>query len=219
MSVISNDSYNWLICEGFSDKIYLDAYMQEEIVNKKLRIIPVCTASEVKNTYNRLSVLFDELKQGNQLKGKVFLLIDTDSNFIEFETQEQLESNLLCKRIVNVDADRNTILVKIKANPKSPNTDIEDALNGAIFQKTLLYFKNNGFQPELDFVEENDIEEISSCYAMNLRKTEELKLDVFFNGNNGNNKVMFANKYVEFLKNGNYLVPNWIMQIKGFFNK
>ncbi len=220
MSVISKeDSYNWLICEGFSDKIYLDAYLREEIDNKKLRIIPVCTASEVKNTYNRLQVLFEELRQGDQLKGRVFLLTDTDSNPVEFATQDNLESNLRCRRIVNVNAEKNTTLVKITANPKAPNTDIEDTLNGIVFQKALIYFKNNGFESILDFVTDNTIEEIPSEYALNLRINEKLQLDEFFNGNNGNNKVMFANKYVEILKNGHYVIPDWILSIKDFYNR
>lgn len=218
MSVISNDSYNWLICEGSSDKIYLDAYLQDEIKNKRLRIIPVCTASEVKNTYNRLQVLFDELRQSNQLKGKVFLLIDTDSNPVEFTTQENLESNLLCRRIVNQDDKRCTALVKISANPKAPNTDIEDALNGSIVQKVLLYFKNNGYELELEFVSETaDIEEVASYYALNLRQTEKMQLDAFLNGNSGNNKVMFARKYVEIMASGTYEIPGWITEIKNFF--
>ena len=219
MSVISNDSYNWLICEGSSDKIYLDAYLQEEIKNKRLRIIPVCTASEVKNTYNRLQVLFEELRQGNQLKGKVFLLIDTDSNPVEFATQDNLESNLLCRRIVNKDHERTTALVRIMEYPKAPNTDIEDALNGAVCHKALLEFKNNGHESELSFVSENnEIEEVASYYALDLRQTEKMQLDAFLNGNNGNNKVLFANKYVDILKAGSYNVPGWITEIKEFFN-
>ena len=219
MSVISRDSYNWLICEGSSDKIYLDAYLKNEIDLKKLRIIPVCTASEVKNTYNRLQVLFEELRQGNQLKGKVYLLIDTDANPIEFPTNDNLENNLLCRRIVNNDNDRTTSLVKITASPKAPNTDIEDVLNGVAFHKTLLELKKNGFDSELDFVTENDeIEEVASYYALDLRPTERKQLDVFFNGNNGNNKVIFARQYVEVLSKESYKTPNWISEIKHFFN-
>ncbi|MBO7607153.1 MAG: AAA family ATPase [Paludibacteraceae bacterium] len=219
MSVISNDSYNWLICEGSSDKIYLEAYLQDEITNKRLRIVPVCTASEVKNTYNRLQVLFDELRQGSQLKGKVFLLTDTDTNPLEFNTQENLETHLLCRRIVNIDNNRNTVLVKINSGPKAPNTDIEDALNGIAFQKALLDLKNNGYETELKFISETEeAEDIPSYYALDLKQSQKTQLDTFFNGNNGNNKVLFANKYVEIMKAGNYSVPNWILEIKNFFN-
>lgn len=219
MSVISNDSYNWLICEGSSDKIYLEAYLQDEITNKRLRIVPVCTASEVKNTYNRLQVLFDELRQGSQLKGKVFLLIDTDANPLEFDTQDKLEANLLCRRIVNINDERDTVLVKINSGPKAPNTDIEDALNGVIFQKALIDLKKNGYETDLNFISETEeAEDIPSYYALDLRQSQKTQLDTFFNGNNGNNKVLFANKYVDIMKEGNYTVPNWIVEIKNFFS-
>lgn len=219
MSVISNDSYNWLICEGSSDKIYLDAYMQDVIRNKKLRIIPVCTASEVKNTYFRLQVLFDELRQSGQLKGKVFLLIDTDANPIEFATQDNLESNLLCRRIVNISNENRTALVKINASPKAPNTDIEDVLNGIVFQKALLDLKNNGHETELGFIPETEESaDIPSYFALDLKQSQKTQLDAFFNGDNGNNKVLFANKYVDIMKVGDYTVPNWIVEIKNFFS-
>lgn len=217
MSVISEHPYNWIICEGSSDKIYFDTYFKEEISDKNLRIIPVCTASEVKNTYNRLKVLFDELKSNGQLKGKVFLLTDTDANPIEFDTEDNLELNLRCRRIVNSKKD--TMLVKIMSNPKGPNTDIEDALNGLVFFKTLLYFKNNGYETALSFIsEDSNIEEYSSYYALDLRDSERNLLDTFFNENKGNNKVLFAEKYIEILNSENYKIPNWINEIKSFFN-
>lgn len=89
---------------------------------QKLRIIPVCTASEVKNTYGRLAVLFSEIK--DKLAGKVFLLIDTDRQPIEFDTQDGLEAHLQCRRIVNDEKEKRTKLVKIQAALKAPNTDI-----------------------------------------------------------------------------------------------
>jgi len=215
MSVLSEDRYNWIICEGSSDKIYLDAYLKKEIDDKKLRIIPVCTASEVKKTYLRLSVLFDELK--SNLKGKVFLIIDTDASPIEFDTVDNLENNLLCRRIVNEPSSKMTKLVKIKSSPKAPNTDIEDALNGKIFNKSLLWFKNQE-SPFLDFIKDTDIEEIASAYAMDLRPSDSMKLDNFFNENKGNNKVLFAQKYIELMQQNN-VIPSWIQEIKEYFNK
>ena len=215
MSTINSgeDCYNWLICEGSSDKIYLEAYLSEEIQNKKLRIIPVCTASEVKNTYSRLSVLFSEIK--DKLVGKVFLLIDTDRSPVEFDTQDGLDTHLMCRRIVNDEQEKQTKLVKIKAAPKAPNTDIEDALNGKIFNQTLLTFKNQN-EGLLDFLIDEEKPEVPSYFAMNLRPAERDKLDEFFNANDGNNKVLFAKKYVELLQPEN-IVPSWVQQIKNYF--
>lgn len=215
MSTINTggNCYNWLICEGSSDKIYLETYLSKEIRDKKLRIIPVCTASEVKNTYERLSVLFSEIK--NKLIGKVFLLIDTDRQLVEFDTKNELETHLQCRRIINNEKGKQTELVKIKASPKAPNTDIEDTLNGAIFHQALLWFKNNG-EELLDFIPEEEKPESPSYFAMDLRPGEREKLDKFLSANNGNNKVLLAKKYIELLKPEN-AIPCWIQQIKDYF--
>ena len=54
-SIIRDDCYNWILCEGSSDKIYLSAYLKEEIAHKRLRIIPVCKASEIKKCMKTLA--------------------------------------------------------------------------------------------------------------------------------------------------------------------
>mgnify|MGYP000111963693 FL=1 len=209
-----DNCYNWLICEGSSDKVYLEAYLAKEIHDKKLRIIPVCTASEVKNTYGRLAVLFSEIK--DKLAGKVFLLIDTDRQSVEFDTQDGLETHLQCRRIVNDEKKKRTELVKIQAALKAPNTDIEDTLNGKIFHQALLWFKDQG-EVLLDFIPAEEKPESPSYFAMDLRPGEREKLDEFFNANNGNNKVLFAKKYVELLQPENN-IPDWIQSIKDYFS-
>lgn len=216
MSTINtgDNCYNWLICEGSSDKIYLEAYLAKEIQDKKLRIIPVCTASEVKNTYGRLAVLFSEIK--DKLAGKVFLLIDTDRKPIEFDTKDGLEAHLQCRRIVNDEKKKRTELVKIQAALKAPNTDIEDTLNGKIFHQALLCFKDKG-GTLLDFIPKEEKPESPSYFAMDLRLGEREKLDELFNANNGNNKVLFAKKYVELLQPENN-IPDWIQSIKDYFS-
>lgn len=214
MSVICDDEYNWLICEGSSDKIYLDAYFHEEIISRKLRIIPVCTASEVKNIYKRLSILFDELK--GQVKGKVFLLIDTDASPLEFDTADNLEKNLRCRRIVNDTGAKLTKLVKVQSSPKAPKTDIEDVLNGKVFNTALLHFKSEG-EELLAFIDDSEKDEIPSYFAMDLKPSEGQSLDDFFNANTGLNKVLFAKKYVELLAGS--INPSWIDEIAEYFNK
>lgn len=207
-------NYNWLICEGSSDKIYLDKYLADEIENKKLRIIPVCSASEVKNAYNQLAVSFASIDK-NIRRGKVFLLTDTDRQLVEFSTEDGLEGNLQCRRIVNDEVLSTAKLVNICANPKSPNTDIEDALNGKIFKQALLHFKEEGAE-SLNFLSEDAVEETASYFAMNLGPNDRPKIDAFLSENNGNNKVRFAQKYVELMRPDD-VVPDWIKEIKSYF--
>lgn len=219
MSLIGESKgFNWLICEGSSDKIYLDAYLQDLIKTRKLRIIPVCAASEVAKIYNRLRLLFDEVKES--LNGKVFLLIDTDSQSISIESDDKMDNFLRARRIVNDEQTKAAKLVHTKqnTNPKTPNTDIEDALEGKLFYDTLCSFKD---QYDLDFIDTISINEtksgLSSYYAMDLRPSEREKLDRFFNDHKGKNKVLFATQYVKLLTHNHNEEPKWINEIRQYF--
>ena len=210
-SAIRPNSYNWLICEGTSDKIYLEAYLSEELEKRKLRIVPVGGAKEVRRIYEHLYLAFEDLR--NELKGKVFLLVDSDNAFLDFETKDSFQQ-LSCKRIVNDNTKKETILVNNQFNIKK-KTDIEDALNGKLFHQTLLEFRTK--HSELSFMTEEEKEEIPSYYAMNLRIDEYDKLDQFFSKDNCENKVAFARLYVEKMKRGVFKAPQWIEEIKKFF--
>ena len=185
--------------------------MKHEIENKRLRIIPVCKASEIKKMYEHLSIAIDELK--DNVKGKVYMLTDTDAQLLEYKTNDGLETRIICRRIVN--EGNITRLVKIMANPKSPKTDIEDALNGRLFHQVLLKFKPAN--DELSFVDEQAREETSSYSTLNLRISEYEKMDLFFSKNQGKNKVLFANEYVAAMQTGQFKTPEWIDEIKRFF--
>lgn len=210
-SILSPAKYNWLICEGTSDKIYLETYLKELVDDNKLRIVPVGGAKEVRRIYEHLYLAFEDLR--SSINGKVFLLVDTDSSFLDFETKDSF-SQLRCKRIVNDLTKKETLLVNNNANPKT-KTDIEDALNGKLFNRTINTFKYNNV--ELTFVENGEKEESPSYFAMNLRPSDYNLLDTFFSKNKNENKVLFAQKYVELLPQDDYVIPAWIREIKEFF--
>jgi predicted ATPase len=212
-SVINKEiHYNWLICEGSSDKIYLEYYLKDEIRNSRLRIIPVSGLGEVEKIYKQLYLAFSDLK--NDVYGKVFLLGDTDTQLHTFDTRKT--NNLECKRIVKDDNLEEVRLVEMNSNITG-KTDIEDALNGKAFKLVLNQFKKG--EEELAFLDEMVAEEKASYYAMNLPPSNYKKLDLFFSKNKNENKVLFAKAYVEELTKGNYRIPSWILDIKGFFNK
>ena len=222
-SVSNATAYNWLICEGSTDKVYLAHYLHHLVANNKLRIIPVASAKEVKNIYNRLAVLFEEFTESAykaELKGKVFLLTDTDTSLLEFKTLDRLEANLRCRRIVNIDKQgkKDATLVKIMDGIKGPNTDIEDALNGRVYHKTLLKLRNEaGWQ--LDFLQEETVDENSSLYALDLRPSEKKEVDDLLNMNHGANKEVFAYTYIEIDRAGSYAIPGWITEIVTYFQE
>lgn len=214
-SIVSENSYNWLICEGSSEKIYLNYYLSDLVKNNRLRIVPVGGAPEIKKIYNLLSSSYDdfkqELKNGN--KGKVFLLSDTDEKVVDYVVAKN-SPNLQCKRVVNSTDKQDTILVDIDSNHLVP-TEIEDILNGKVFHKTLIEFKNE-HSDVLYFIDENDdIGETASRFALDLKNSEYRKLDEFFNRENI--KFAFAEKYCEISSQSNYITPKWIKEIEKFF--
>lgn len=209
-SLIADDYYNWIICEGSSDKIYLSAYFDDLIREKHLRILPAGAAKEVKKLYYHLAVSLEELK--SSAKGRVFMLTDTDMELVTFKTDYPVGNKLICQRLVNHDGD--TKLVDIGSNLVVP-TEIEQTLNGRVFYKTLLDFRPDN--DELAFIDSiTDVPEIPSGYALNLRQSDSDSLDQFFNKNSGHNKIAFANSYVAHMHEGEYSIPNWIQEIRNF---
>jgi predicted ATPase len=206
-STVREQPYNWIICEGSSDKIYLEQYFKDIKENINLRIIPVGGAREISRIYRYLSTSYEDFKTA--IKGKILLISDTDIELVEYDTQDY--PNLICKRIVNTDNDHETKLVGIKSNPKSPKTEIEDVLNGKLFYKTLKEFKQQ-YPDLLAFVNDTDSpSEIPSYFALDLKISERAKLDEFFDKDD--KKYEFAKKYVD-LFSDQYLVPDWIQQVK-----
>lgn len=55
-SSMGDKPYNWLICEGSSEKIYFSKYFEDLINSKKLRIVPVGGAKEIKRLYPTLNL-------------------------------------------------------------------------------------------------------------------------------------------------------------------
>lgn len=211
-SVINDNYYNWLICEGSSDKVYLEAYLKIS----KLRIVPVCGCSEVEKIYNHLSIALSDIQRN--IQGKVFLLVDTDEDFHHFETKDNI-LNLRCKRIVNDSKSKTTILVNNQSNPVK-KTDIEDVLNGKVFHKVLQKFRENN--QELSFLDNSneDVPEIPSFFAISnyYRGCDYEQLELFFSKDNNKNKISFAKEYVKELQNGDYVEPSWIVDIRNFYN-
>ena len=210
-----NNEYNWLICEGVSDKVYLKEYLKKEVETRNLRIVPAGSAKEVKKLYSHLVVPVKELKE--VVKGKIFLLTDTDRQLVQDKVDQSVEDRLLWKRIVN--EDKETKLVNPDANPVSPNTDIEAALNGLAYYHALSSFCKE--HQELSFLEDiQEPEEVPSGIALDMRQSQKTALDEFFNKDKGAYKIRFATEYVRCISSqpSKYCTPNWIQEIRNFFD-
>lgn len=209
-SILEEKPYNWLICEGSSEKIYFEAYFADIKKDKKLRIIPVGGASEVKKIYNNLQVAYEDFRK--EIKGKVILISDTDTQLVQYQIRN--EENLVCYRIVNDESTRKTELVKIDSNLVSPKTEIEDSLNGVVFFETLKEFESA--YPELSDIIQgiNDPTEEETYFSLDLPRSKQKILEDFFDKNN--NKFEFAKKYSQKISS-NYKTPEWIEKIRKLY--
>ncbi|MCV9929076.1 ATP-binding protein [Flavobacterium sp. LS1R49] len=207
-SILDDEPFNWIICEGSSEKIYFDYYFEELKKTNRLRIIPVGGINEIKRIYEHLNVSIEEFKK--DLNGKIVFICDTDAELVEFESTSS--KNVLVKRLINTEGV--TKLVSIKSNPKSPPTEIEDSLNGKAFHNTLKKYKEV-YPQLLDFINlEEEKKEIPSYFAMDLAPSSYNILLSFFNLDNI--KYDFANSYVEEINSNTYAIPNWINEIRDF---
>jgi predicted ATP-dependent endonuclease of OLD family len=207
-SSMGENPFNWIICEGSSERIYLSSYLSDLITSKRLRIVPVGGAKEIKRLYNHLSTSYEDFK--DEITGKIILLSDTDSEMVSYEVKTY--TNLICKRIVNDSKSKATKLVNINSNPVSPETVIEDALNGRLFVATLKKFSKK-YPKLLHFIDEisEKTPELASQYALDLKSSQWDLIDEFFSIDN--NKFNFAQEYSS-LNNSEYKTPSWIKEIR-----
>lgn len=211
-STIGENPFSWIICEGSSEKNYLSTYFKDLIDTKRLRVVPVGGAKEIKRLYNHLSTSYEDFQ--DEISGKIILLSDTDVQMVSYDVKNY--PNLICKRIVNCAQTRATKLVNIQANPVSPATEIEDALNGKLFYETLISFIDDypellGFLNELS----EEVTQESSKIALDLRTSHWFKIEQFFN--TGNNKFLFSKRYCESVHE-NYEVPSWIEEVRSWLS-
>ncbi|WP_422356685.1 AAA family ATPase [Roseivirga pacifica] len=210
-SILTDEPFNWLICEGSSEKIYFEKYFEEIKHDKKLRIIPVGGASEIKRIYNNLQVAYEDFKK--EVQGKVIMVSDTDAEIVQYPVKADLK-NLLCYRIVNIDSTKKTNLVRVDSNPVSPKTEIEDALNGKLFFETLKEFEESHSEIETIIAGIEEPAEVASFYALDLSPSKQKLLEKFFD--TGNVKFEFALKYSEKVGD-DYQTPEWIEEIKKIY--
>lgn len=219
INLFSPSACNWIICEGSSEKIYFDKYFSDEIKQKKVRVIPVGGVSKITRTYEHILPSYKEMakeyKKTNH--GKIWFITDTDCKLPSLENIYS-DNRFSFSRIINVQED--TKLIKFDDRLVSPKTEIEDALNGKAFVDTLNYFVGE-YSEELQGIIDRDKEypELPVFYSLDLPVSKSIKLKEFFNIDNGEMKLKFARKYCDIISNNNYVIPEWILEIKEWINE
>ncbi|MBR9857392.1 MAG: ATP-binding protein [Gammaproteobacteria bacterium] len=210
ISSISKSDTNWIICEGASDKIYLNHFFKKE---ENVKIISAGGSKYVKKIFEYMYLVLDEVRQ--DLKGKIFFLIDTDRKFESYTAKESIK-NIAFKRVQNCTSHKKTILLKTSDNKYYPPTEIEDVLNSNVFYQTLEYLHKNEPSGELSLlIDSIDIfsEDLPSGLAFNLRSNEQELLWEFFD--KPKIKVKFAEEYCKL--DSTVTTPSWADEIKYFF--
>lgn len=213
ISLIQEEPYNWIICEGSSEKIYFESFFKGEIQNKKLRILPVGGYDEVVKIYNYLLGPFKDSDYDK--KGKIICLIDTDANRVDIKPDNN-HKNLLFKRLVFNKTD-NKILFNVDSD-LTIETTIEDSLDSENFVKTLQFFQKEHIELQVLLDERNvNLNSVYSKNALDLRDSEKDVLKKFFNKEKGRYKLIFAKKYLEIFEE-NSININWVEEIKQIIN-
>jgi ABC-type Mn2+/Zn2+ transport system ATPase subunit len=217
-SIIQEEPYNWIICEGSSEKIYFEYYFKQEIQDKKLRILPVGGYKEVMKIYNYLLGPFNDSDYDK--KGKIICLIDTDANRVDVETVIT-NKNLHFKRLVFNKKD-DTILYKVNSD-LTTETTIEDSLDSSTYIETLEHFSNEHIELKPLIISDNILTtSIYSKNALDLKDSEKEIIKEFFNKNQGQTKLDFAKKYLEIIEINEIIQEtkplSWIEEIKEIIN-
>jgi predicted ATP-dependent endonuclease of OLD family len=210
-SMNKEEPYHWLIVEGISEKIYFEYFFQEEIENKKLRILCLGGQSKVSELYKYLELPVKNEK--NILKGKIYCLIDTDQISHEQHIGNGYK-NLVIRRLSNKNTSEKTELLQLD-NSDNSICDIEQSLNPIIFKETI---------EQLNLIEKYRITTIvnesgNTHYTENLRN---LDIKDYFKEEEGSNKIIFAKKYIEVMKtkeDNEVYIPKWINIIKEYFTE
>lgn len=210
-SLNKDEPYNWLIVEGISEKIYFEYFLQEEIQNKKLRILCLGGQSKVTELYKYLELPVKNEK--NMLRGKIYCLIDTDQIGHE-QNITATHPSLMIRRLSNKNLNAKTELLQLSHSDNSV-CDIEQSLNPIIFKETVENLKlDQKYQ-----INEIKNETGNTHFTENFRN---LDIKDYFKENDGSNKIIFANKYIELIKskeNIKHYTPDWIQIIKQYFTE
>lgn len=189
LSITNGNTYKWIICEGSSDKIYLDAYLE----GLGVRVLAVGGAPQVKKIFEYLNLAIDA--ESNSVKGSVLFLVDTDERTSNERISSSKSKKINIKRFININGD--TSLIDINSDITSPPTEIEDALEPLAFIETLKAIAtiDDPIYQEIQDLYDNIDQVKPSGLAFNYRQTQQDAMRSFFSTQG--RKVEFAKKYIQ----------------------
>lgn len=206
---VTSENRGWIICEGSSDKRYIEHWIGDNI---NINVISIGGSKYVKKLYEYFHLAIEEDRQ--EIKGKIFCLLDTDKSYEKYTPKSSIKK-IDIKRLHNCTEKNETTLKKTSDNNFFPPTEIEDCLDPKIFIDTFSYFSDILDNPSLKELAKKikiHIPSAPSGISFNLGHIEQKELENFFDIKGM--KTMFSKKYCELDLNNN--TPIWINEIKQF---
>jgi predicted ATP-dependent endonuclease of OLD family len=212
-SITSINNYNWLLCEGKTDKKYLETHLEFESI-KNLIVLSVGGSFAVKDIYSYLTLALKDRKK--TIKGKVYCLLDTDQAHSTYQSTDSI-SNLRIRRLLFNKANGNIDLLKTTDNRASPQTEIEDSLNGLFFYETIYKLYEQGNE-EFEFIENTiPLDCDVSAGVLDITNTQRDAINNYLN--RPGMKVNFCDIYCDIVyESEDIRTPTWMYEIVDFFD-
>lgn len=211
ISSIYNDNTHWIICEGYSDRIYLEHYLKDYPIH----IISVGGSKYVKKFYEYLYLALEDDR--SSIKGKIYLLLDTDKQHEKYISKSSIKS-ITIKRLQNNHSKKSTELLETSSDITYPPTEIEDVLRSKCFFETMKLHLNetDGFNNLKEIFSGEFIydENHPAGIAFDYRDSQKADLEAFFNI--PGKKVSFALDYCS--NPTQESTPKWINEIVEFLD-
>ncbi len=211
-SLQADKPYNWLICEGPTEKIYFEHFFSDEIKTNNLRILPVAGNKNVKKFYEYLLTPISD--EETDFKGKVICLIDTDEQRLEVSLNKTkpVKKRIEFLRLLRKNGE--IVLIDADSADANPPTEIEDCLHRVPYRTVLSKICDDTLKPELEKFKEKNDNDISAT-AYDLTEDQRKAIKDFFNRDKGNNKLIFAEEYVKKVESYKTdRTPTWIARLK-----
>ena len=214
VSMLRDKPYNWIFCEGLSDKIYLGHYLSALVESNNLRIVPLGGFKQVRRVYDYLSAPLSDKEAG--FKGKALCIVDTDAQKEHVELKKD-SKNLFFKRLVRDESKLEVLALDADSQHSFP-TEIEFALREEVLKVLLSspehHKEMENFSVLQEIVKAATVTKGSNNLYdyLNLGPKQKKQLmDDFFDV--GNNKVKFAQAYIE-CDPDKALEPKWVAAIR-----
>jgi energy-coupling factor transporter ATP-binding protein EcfA2 len=214
-SLRADNFYNYILCEGSSDSIYLRFYLSEYIEKYNLRIMPLGGCGEIIRILENLETIVKD--KNAEIKGTMLGLIDTDTQYPEIDIKEPSNKKLLFRRML-FDASINDIKLVNQNDHNIVETQIEHVLDPVIFFKTIKSYNDQ----KIDAIfNDESVDLLAKCSRNVIDFTDNQRsiIKKFFSSDDNYRKVDFAHRYTKFaLETKDRPIPAVFLDIKKIFS-